>query len=187
MGTCDSPLHLSERRREPLVTEQGLGQFAPQIRQDEQEVTHIAYGIEPMRLIANSSPGALIRDYSEQHITVRQAGIETTELTFEEALLLHTEGITRLGDLAPLALKVSHCEPLWQNKPELVLLGHTEPGLWLSGPQKALFLERGVGLEVMTLGAACRTYNLLAADGRKVAALLFPKPRAAALSDRTGL
>lgn len=140
-----------------------------------------------MRLIANSSPGVLIRSYSEQHVTVRQAGMEPTELTFDEAILLQGTGITPLGDLAPSALAAPHCEPLWQNKPELVLLGHAEPELFLSGPQRALFLERGVGLDVMTLGAACRTYNLLAADGRAVAALLFPRPRAVVGSDRAGL
>ena len=158
-----------------------------QVGQDEQEIAHIAYGIEPMRLIANSSPGTLIRSYSEHHITVRQADPETTELTFEEAILLQADGVTRLGDLAPLALAAQHCEPLWPTKPELVLLGHAEPGLLLRPAQKALFLERGVGLEMMGLGAACRTYNLLAADGRSVAALLFPKPRAVVASDRAGL
>ena len=30
----------------------------------------------------------------------------------------------------------------------------------------------GIGLEVMSTGAACRTYNVLLAEGRKVAALL---------------
>ena len=31
----------------------------------------------------------------------------------------------------------------------------------------------GVGLEVMDTGAACRTYNILAAEGRKVAAAIL--------------
>ncbi len=33
--------------------------------------------------------------------------------------------------------------------------------------------EAGIGLEVMDTGAACRTFNLLAADGRRVAAALL--------------
>jgi uncharacterized protein len=33
--------------------------------------------------------------------------------------------------------------------------------------------EAGVGLEVMDLAAACRTYNILAAEGRQVAAALL--------------
>jgi uncharacterized protein len=33
-------------------------------------------------------------------------------------------------------------------------------------------LNRGIGLEVMDTGAACRTYNVLASEGRAVAAAL---------------
>jgi uncharacterized protein len=38
---------------------------------------------------------------------------------------------------------------------------------------RAAFLERGVGLEVMQLGAACRTFNVLLQEERRVAAALF--------------
>lgn len=56
--------------------------------------------------------------------------------------------------------------------PEVVLLG-VSSGLAVPNPKWAgLFAARGVGLEVMTLDAACRTYNILAADGRRAAAAL---------------
>ena len=56
--------------------------------------------------------------------------------------------------------------------PEVVLLGVSR-ALALPNPEWAgVFAARGVGLEVMTLDAACRTYNILAADGRRVAAAL---------------
>jgi uncharacterized protein len=167
-------------RGEALVAEQSSGRFAPQIRQDEQEVTHIAYGIEPMRLIANSTPGLLIRAYTDEAITIQFAGTasnEPHEDTFEEAVWVHPEGVSPLGVQAPGELSAVLCEPIWQRSPELVIIGHCQSDLWLSAEQRALFLSRGVGLEVMKLGAACRTYNLLTADGRSVAALLFPKPR----------
>ena len=171
-------MHLSEFRREPLVTEQGLRQFAPQIRQDEQEVTHIAYGIEPMRLIANSTPGLVIRAYSDEAITIQFAGTtsnEPHEDSFKQAVLLHPEGVTALSVQTPSELSAALCEPVWQHSPELVIIGHCHSDLWLSAEQRSLFLSRGVGLEVMKLGAACRTYNLLTADGRSIVALLFPK------------
>jgi uncharacterized protein len=38
-------------------------------------------------------------------------------------------------------------------------------------------IEAGIGFEIMDLPAACRTYNILAGEGRKVvAALLFDPP-----------
>ena len=34
--------------------------------------------------------------------------------------------------------------------------------------------EQGLNVEIMTTGAACRTYNVLATEGRRVAAALLP-------------
>ncbi len=56
---------------------------------------------------------------------------------------------------------------------EVVLLG---TGHRLRFPAPALmrpFAPAGIGLEVMDLQAACRTYNILASEGRKVAAALL--------------
>jgi len=56
---------------------------------------------------------------------------------------------------------------------EIVLLG---TGRSLRFPPGALlrpFAPAGIGLEIMDLKAACRTYNILAAEGRKVAAALL--------------
>jgi uncharacterized protein len=38
---------------------------------------------------------------------------------------------------------------------------------------RAQFAARRVGLEVMQLGAACRTFNVLVQEERRVAAALF--------------
>ena len=131
-----------------------------------------------MRLIANSTPGLVIRAYTDEAITLQFAGTasnEPHEDTFEQAILLHPEGVTTLGVQAPSELTAAFCEPVWQRSPELVIIGHGQSDLWLSAEQRALFLSRGVGLEVMKLGAACRTYNLLTADGRSIVALLFQR------------
>jgi uncharacterized protein len=56
---------------------------------------------------------------------------------------------------------------------EIILLG---TGNRLRFPPGALlrpFAPAGIGLEVMDLQAACRTYNILATEGRKVAAALL--------------
>jgi uncharacterized protein len=56
---------------------------------------------------------------------------------------------------------------------EVILLG---TGKRLRFPAPTLmrpFAPAGIGLEVMDLQAACRTYNILASEGRKVAAALL--------------
>ena len=75
-----------------------------------------------------------------------------------------------LAELAP-----EHIVQLAALEPELVLLG---VGARLRFPPPELLrplLERSIGVEVMDTAAACRTYNLLKGDGRRVvAALMMP-------------
>ncbi len=71
-------------------------------------------------------------------------------------------------------LQAEHLAPLALCGAELVILGTGQrlrfpPPAWL-----APFAVQRVGLETMDTAAACRTYNILASEGRKViAALLF--------------
>ena len=58
-------------------------------------------------------------------------------------------------------------------EPEIVLLGS---GRRLVFPRQEIFgqvLGRNIGLEIMDTAAACRTFNILAAEGRRVAAALI--------------
>ena len=56
---------------------------------------------------------------------------------------------------------------------EVILLGTGRRLRFPAGPLMRSFAPAGIGLEVMDLQAACRTYNILAAEGRKVAAALL--------------
>jgi len=70
-------------------------------------------------------------------------------------------------------LKVAHFECLRSFEPEIILLG-TGTALRFPDPQlmKAM-IKLGIGLEVMDTQATCRTYNILSAEGRRVAAALI--------------
>ena len=57
--------------------------------------------------------------------------------------------------------------------PGVVLLGTGATHLFPPEPVRRLFAEAHLGLEVMTTGAACRTYNVLLAEGRDVGAALL--------------
>ncbi len=76
------------------------------------------------------------------------------------------------------ALAESHFAALAMLQPELVIFGS---GSRIRFPKPALLralIERRIGIETMDTGAACRTYNVLLAEGRSVvAALLFEGPR----------
>lgn len=70
-------------------------------------------------------------------------------------------------------LASEHFEFLLPLQPEIVLLG-TGATLRFPSPSltKALIASK-IGVEVMDTNAACRTYNILTAEGRRVAAVLL--------------
>lgn len=75
-------------------------------------------------------------------------------------------------------LSAQHFELLAALKPELVIFGS---GDRLRFPQGALIqslIDQQIGLETMDTPAACRTYNILAGEGRSVVvALLIDTPK----------
>ena len=71
------------------------------------------------------------------------------------------------------ALTADHFTMLLDDDPELVIFGS---GARLRFPHPRLtaaLAARRIGIETMDLQAACRTYNVLMAEGRKVAAALL--------------
>ena len=73
------------------------------------------------------------------------------------------------------SLSADHLAAIVELKPEIVLLG---TGARFTFPDPALLAplhQAGIGVEVMDTPAACRTYNILLAEGRNVvAALIVP-------------
>ncbi len=71
------------------------------------------------------------------------------------------------------ALREEHFAALAALAPEIVLLG-TGPRLRFPHPRLTQPLAGArIGLEVMDLNAACRTYNILVSEDRRVAAALL--------------
>jgi uncharacterized protein len=81
-----------------------------------------------------------------------------------------------LSDWGPInfdGLEVAHFEAIAALKPQVVLLG---TGVRQRFPDPALYavlLAQGIGIEIMDTGAACRTYNILAGEGRRAVAALI--------------
>jgi uncharacterized protein len=57
---------------------------------------------------------------------------------------------------------------------ELILLGLGRRGAPAALALRAALKAHGIGVEAMDTGAACRTYNVLLAEDRRVAAALLP-------------
>jgi uncharacterized protein len=120
----------------------------------------------------------LLLDTNTSILTIRsyEAGaVQVAETTLRAPFIITpTQLITEWSPGAPEHLDEAALAPLLALKIKVVLLG---TGASVVRPPFALrqSLEaRGIALDTMDLGAACRTYNVLATEGRLVAAGIFP-------------
>ena len=95
---------------------------------------------------------------------------------WRESVLVPWQGEARAWPPRTVAdLQAAHFDEILAFRPEVVIFG-SGPSLRFVSP--ALYrglIGQGIGLETMDTGAACRTYNVLAAEGRRVlAAVLLP-------------
>jgi uncharacterized protein len=107
-----------------------------------------------------------ITGYGPDHVLVSGVRHETSLIVLPDevigAWVTHFE-----------ALSVQDFDVVLMRAPEIVLLGS---GARLRFPSPALYaglIRARIGVEVMDTAAACRTYNILAAEGRRVAAALI--------------
>lgn len=70
-------------------------------------------------------------------------------------------------------LQAADFDAVLELEPEVVLLGTGERLRFPGSAVQRRFLEAGIGFEVMDTAAACRTYNVLMMEGRRVAAVLL--------------
>ena len=128
----------------------------------------LAYLYPAMKLhLSNPSGVNAFTGYGEGYVMVNRQRYERS------LVVLHDRIVTEWQPAGFDALSAADFDRLAELKPEIVLLG---TGTRLRFPRPELtraLIEARIGLEVMDVQAACRTYNILAAEERKVAAALL--------------
>jgi len=90
------------------------------------------------------------------------------------SVLISSQGLRENWSCSSFAdLSAEHFAPLEKLDVELIIFGSGQqlrfvPPAWVAG-----LMQRRIGFETMDTQAACRTYNILAGEGRKVAAALL--------------
>jgi uncharacterized protein len=103
--------------------------------------------------------------------------IRIGERTFSRSLIVTATRI--IEDWRPLGipdLHVTDLDPLLELRPEVLLIGSGTRQVFPDRATLAALYSAGLGFEIMDTGAACRTYNVLVAEGREVAAALIVEP-----------
>jgi uncharacterized protein len=95
--------------------------------------------------------------------------------TWTQSLVVPTQGeVLAWGAQHIEDLRAEHFNRLLDLEPELVIFGSGQRMRFVSPALMAELFARRIGVETMTTIAACRTYNVLASENRRVvlAALL---------------
>jgi uncharacterized protein len=119
--------------------------------------------------LENNANVNVIRSYSSEELRIGEHSIRSSCVVMADALIANWPPAT-LDDL-----EVGHLEIILELRPELVLLGTGAQQRFAPAHIRNAFAARGIGVESMDLGAACRTFNILVQEDRRVAAALFLK------------
>ncbi len=121
-----------------------------------------------MRFTQDPTSGInLIRGYAPGEIRINTQQYQTSLIVTASAVLPEP-ALRGVGDLSDdVAARVLGLDP------EVVLLGTGSTQSFAAAGFGVRFLRAGIGYEVMTTGAACRTFNVLVAEQRRALAILI--------------
>jgi len=114
------------------------------------------------------SSDLLIRGYGDGVITIGNQ-------QFARSLILTRDSL--MADWRPQHVaELLHDDfvPILEIRPEVLVLGTGKALTFPSPALTARLLQLGIGVEIMDTAAACRTYNILLSEQRKVVAALLP-------------
>lgn len=107
------------------------------------------------------------------HSYFRGKSIVVNAQTYAHSIIITPDHLEGWPPQSMEELQPMHLTAFRHLKPACIILGS---GVQFQFPEPGLlapFIEAGVGVEVMDTGAACRTYNVLMAERRKVMAALL--------------
>jgi uncharacterized protein len=121
-----------------------------------------------MKIQPDTLPGANV-------ITRYDAGCVWVGATaFRHSVLVPWRGeVLPWPPTAVAALEAGHFERIVSLGPEVVIFGSGDRLQFVAPALHRALIERGIGIETMDTAAACRTYNVLASEGRSVLAALL--------------
>ncbi len=120
-----------------------------------------------MKLTLASRSQNYIRAYEAGEIRLAGQSLRTSCLIAPEEIIEHW---TRSSIDT---LNVTDLQPIFALKPEVVILGTGMRQQFPAAAIRAAFLARAIGFEVMDMGAACRTFNVLLSEDRRVVAAMI--------------
>ena len=106
----------------------------------------------------------VVQAYDDKKIQINSIIYESTVIVSKVEIITNL-AIHKMEDIAQQYIPL-----LLQLKPEILLIGHHEIGKFLSIDA---LRELSIGIECMSMGAACRTHNILLGEHRAVVSVFI--------------
>jgi uncharacterized protein len=121
-----------------------------------------------MRFTQDSSQNFnVIRGYGGGELRINTSSYRGAVIV-SASQLIHEPAVQSLAELLKLdTAKVFALDP------EMLLVGTGERQVFPDHAFSVPFLKAGIGVDIMDTGAACRTYNVLMSEQRRVVAMLL--------------
>lgn len=124
----------------------------------------------------------IIQGYGDGRFMVAQIVHDGAVIVMPELTVPWAVGWSRTADAAGVigALSIDSFTPLFENRDvfDILLIGCGPKQIFVPPALRQALRDKGPVVEMMDTGAACRTYNLLLAEERRVAAALLPMVQA---------
>ncbi|KTC74866.1 hypothetical protein Lbir_0656 [Legionella birminghamensis] len=116
-----------------------------------------------MHLHLETSDKFAVQAYSDSEIKI-------DDEIYQQSLIVSAQGIITDWPLAKLTeMTAQSLERFLTVQPEIIIIGHTQSGKFPPPVILQQLTQKRIGLESMSIGAACRTYNVLLSEQRRVA------------------
>lgn len=120
--------------------------------------------------LANFAHQYIFTGYGDGYVLINQT-------RYEKNLIVLPDYLIEDWPIPPVSqLDVQHFESLLPHAPEIVILGTGAKHQFPAPSLLSQLVKLGIGIEIMDTKACCRTYNILAEEGRRVAAAIFVEP-----------
>ncbi len=97
--------------------------------------------------------------------------IQINSIIYKQSLIVSkTEIITELAIKDIQEIDEQYLQQLIKFKPEVIIIGHENTGKFPPMSIISQLSQQQIGIECMSIGAACRTYNVLLSEERAVVA-----------------
>lgn len=111
-----------------------------------------------------------IQAYTEQQVRINSVVYEKNVIVSRAEIIVDTN-ISSIHEVTE-----TYLEQLLKHKPEIIIMGHNQMNVVPPIQLIAQLAQQGIGIEFMSIGAACRTYNVLLSELRNVVLGIIFKP-----------